>query len=96
MYNNCRKILLENSICKSLLQAVIASEMPTMLLFTHTAYIAAHFVPIYMNLELEFDNRRSVDQRVIALHGHRRVAGLIPSRVPIHVTAFCASGLDLF
>jgi hypothetical protein len=47
MSNNCRKILLENSICKSLQEAVIASEMPTMLLFAHTAYIGAHFVFIH-------------------------------------------------
>ena len=50
---------------------------------------------LYMNLELKFENRRSIDQRVIALHGRRRVAGLIPSRVPIDVAAFYATGLDL-
>jgi hypothetical protein len=49
MSNNCRKILLENIICKPLLQAVIASEMPTMLLFTHTAYIAA--IDIFYTLD---------------------------------------------
>jgi hypothetical protein len=45
--NAPRKILLENLICKPLLQAVIASGMPTMLLFTHTAYIGAHFALIH-------------------------------------------------
>jgi hypothetical protein len=40
----CLKI---NSICKSFLQGVIASEMPKMLLFNHTAYIGTHFVFIH-------------------------------------------------
>ena len=44
MSNKCRNILLENSICKSLLQAVIASEMRQMLKFTHRTYIGVDFV----------------------------------------------------
>ena len=47
MSNKYKKILLKNSICKSLLQGVIASEMPKMLLFTHIAYIGIHFVFIH-------------------------------------------------
>jgi hypothetical protein len=43
----CRKILLENSICKSILQGIIASEMRNMLLLTSTAYIGVHFVFIH-------------------------------------------------
>jgi hypothetical protein len=31
---------------------------------------------------------------VIALYRHPRVTGLIPARVPIHVAAFSATGLD--
>ena len=42
-----RNILLENSICKSLQQGIIASEMRKMLLFTHTANIGIHFVFIH-------------------------------------------------
>jgi hypothetical protein len=49
---------------------------------------------LYMNLWLEFDNCHSVAQMVIALYRHRRVTGLIPVRVPIHVAAFSATGLD--
>jgi hypothetical protein len=47
-----------------------------------------------MNLWFEFDNCHSVAQMVIALNRHRRVTGLTPARVPIHVAAFYANGLD--
>ena len=90
MENFCLKI---NSICKSFLQRVIASEMPKMFLFTHTAYIGTHFVFIH-EFVVEFDNSHSVAQMVIALYRHRRVTGLIPIRVTIHVAAFSATGLD--
>ena len=43
-YNKCRKIPHENSICKYLLQPVIESEMPEMLLLTHTTFIGIHLV----------------------------------------------------
>ena len=49
---------------------------------------------LYMNLWFEFDNCHSVAQMVIALNRHRRVTGLTPARVPIHVAAFSANGLD--
>ena len=61
--------------------------MPEMLLFTHTAYIGSHIV-LYMNLLLELENCYSVAQLVIELERHRRVAGLIPTNVPI-VAFFC-------
>jgi hypothetical protein len=44
MSMKCRKILLENSISKSILQGIIASEMRKMLVLTYTAYIGVHFV----------------------------------------------------
>ena len=67
--------------------------MPKMLLFTQTAYIGTHFEFIH-DLWFEFDNCHSVAQMVIALNRHRRVTGLTPARVPIHVAAFYANGLD--
>jgi hypothetical protein len=86
----CLKI---NSICKSLLQGVIASEMPKMLLFTTQRTLGPKLY-LYMNLWLEFDNCQSVAPMVIALYRQRRVTGLTPARVPIHVAAFSATGLD--
>jgi hypothetical protein len=71
MTNKCRKIPHENSICKTLLQPLIESEMPEMLLFTHTTFIGIHLVSVYARIFLlELENFHFVAQLVIALERH--------------------------
>jgi hypothetical protein len=93
MSNRCRNILLENSICKSLLQGVVARKMRQMLLLRIQRTLGST-LHLSMILSWELDTCHSVAKLVIALHRHRKVVALIPAGMPI-VTFFFATGLDL-
>ena len=71
-----------------LLQLVVSSEMPKILIFTHMPYIGITFVYI-AELVIRARQLDSVAQLVRALHWNHRAAGSMPARGP--VVAFCAT-----